>query len=63
MVNFVMWVIFIGVGICMAVLTTIAVLIIVEVVDSLRKHSLPSPDKAAERMYGQQYFGRVMNKK
>ena len=61
MLTFVMWVIFVGVGLCAAVFATLIVLIVMSLFDSLKSRSVAVPPaRAAERMYDQQYFDRAV---
>jgi uncharacterized iron-regulated membrane protein len=68
MIDFVIWTIFIGVGICAAVFLVLAVCIIISIVDMWRKRMsllqvLPPPDKAAERTFSQRYFERAIGRR
>lgn len=65
MLTFVMWVIFIGVGICALVMGALVICAVISIVDVWRnrmslKQPLPRHDRAAERMYDQQYFDRAV---
>ena len=62
MVDVILWVAVIGTGLCVLVFLSVLALIILMLVNSMRNRILPPPDKAAERMYGQQYFDRTMSK-
>lgn len=62
MVTFIMWVAIIGTGLCVLVFLSVLALIILMLGNSVKGYVLPPPDKAAERMYGQQYFDRTMSK-
>jgi hypothetical protein len=63
MVDFVTWVIFIGVGIAACVWLTVVGLILARLAGySPNRYTLPPPERTAERMYGQQYFERAMKK-
>ena len=61
MLTFVMWVIFVGVGLCAALFSAIIVLIAMSLFDSLKSRYVGQPPaRAAERMYDQQYFDRAV---
>jgi len=68
MLDVIIWTAIIGSALCVLVFLTLAVLILASGVDMWRKkralrHPIPPPDRAAERMYGQQYFDRAIGKK
>lgn len=64
MIDFVTWVIFISVGIAACVWLTLIGLILARLAEYRpNRYALPPPDKAAERMHGQQYFDRAIGKK
>ena len=67
MIDFITWTAFILVSFCLGVFTLLFVVIILNIVSWWKfrvslKTPLPPPDKASERMYGQQYFDRAMKK-
>jgi hypothetical protein len=62
MITFVTWVIFIGVGIAACVWLVVAGLILARLINVYPK-DLPPPARAAERMYGIQYFIRAIGRK
>jgi Na+-transporting methylmalonyl-CoA/oxaloacetate decarboxylase gamma subunit len=62
MVDFIMWVAIIGTGLCVLVFLSVLALIILMLGNSMKNYILPPPDKAAERMYGQQYHDRIVSK-
>lgn len=56
------------VAVAVAVWIAVLFVMVTNVIDNYRKRSsrqvaLPPPDKAAERMYGQQYFERAIGRK
>ena len=64
MIRFIVWVTWIGTGIALLVFATLIVLLLVDFVRAgYRRVVLPPPDRAAERMYDQQYFDRAVGKK
>lgn len=67
MINFIAAVAFIGVGICAIVFVVLIGYIFSDLYQAMRhgkkRYALPPPDKAAERMHGQQYFDRAIGKK
>lgn len=62
MITFVTWVIFIGVGIAACVWLVVAGLILARLIN-VYPTALPPPARAAERMYGIQYFIRAIGRK
>jgi LPS O-antigen subunit length determinant protein (WzzB/FepE family) len=62
MIDFVIWVIFIGVGICGLVFAAILLLLVYSMLAHISAKSrevLPHPDTSAERMYDINYFYRA----
>ena len=62
MVTFILWVAIIGTGLCVLVFLTLLCLIGYSLATSVKNYVLPPPDRAAERMYDQQYFDRAVSK-
>lgn len=66
MVDVIMWVAIIGTGLAATVFLILFALMFAALFNYIREktssHSLPPPDHAAERMYGQQYFERAVKK-
>jgi hypothetical protein len=62
MVTFIMWVAIVGTALCALVFATLIVLILLSLGSKAKNYALPPPDKAAERMYDQQYFDRAVSK-
>jgi hypothetical protein len=63
MITFVTWVIFIGVGVAACVWLVLVSLILARLVSLRPTKDLPPPARAAERMYGIQYFIRAIGRK
>jgi hypothetical protein len=64
MLEFVMWVIFIGVGICGLVFAAIIFMLVYSILSHFagkarQREVLPHPDTSAERMYDMNYFYRA----
>jgi len=62
MVDLILWVAVIGTALCVLVFLSVLALIILMLGNSVKGYVLPPPDKAAERMYDQQYFDRAVSK-
>ncbi len=64
MITFITYVAVIGVGIAAIIWLTVIGLILARLAGySPTRYALPPPDKAAERMHGQQYFERAIGRK
>lgn len=66
MVDVIMWTAIIGTGLAAIVFLILFALILAALFNYIRgetnNHSLPPPERVAERMYGQQYFERAVKK-
>lgn len=67
MLNFVIWVSIISTGLAALVFLAILGVVLTSLFDHFRtkgnSHSLPAPDKAAERPWSQRYFERAAGRK
>jgi hypothetical protein len=63
MLDVIIWVAIIGSALCALVFLTLIVLVLFSLGSRMKNYALPPPDRAAERMYGQQYFDRAIGKK
>jgi hypothetical protein len=66
MVNFIVFVAIVGSGLAVLVFAVIIFLIMAMLFARLTErgnHSLPEPDKAADRPWGQKYFERAINRR
>jgi len=67
MLDFIIWVAVISTGLSALVFVAVIGLIFASLFDHFRSkgnsHSLPPPDKAAERSWSQKYFERAIGKK
>ena len=63
MLDIIIWTAIIGSALCVLVFLALTVLILFSLGSRVKDYVLPPPDRAAERMYGQQYFERAIGKK
>lgn len=66
MVDVIMWTAVVGTGLAALVFLLVVALMFASLFNYIRdktnNHSLPPPERVAERMYGQQYFERAVKK-